>query len=426
MYEERKTGNTVKNIILSILIVLFLIFLLMWMFPLKGDLNNSLKPFYKQLFNDNMYAMKEAAKSYYTLERLPENVGDKVEMTLGEMLDLKLLLPFLDSNGKQCDNEKSYVEVTKMENEYQMKVHLKCTDYEDELLVHLGCYDYCKTFLCEAKAPETNTRPNINPVPDNKPDNKPDPSKPDDKPDPSKPDDPVYQCLYTKDTAGKETWSDWSNWSTKEVTANANREVQTKVETSTKTEKKLIGYNVKTYNDLSKPKYQDKTVTLGTKKEKYCAKTEYTWVETGKVKQEWVLVEPRLVSSHVLTSTDTVRYVPITTYDTSCKENCNSDMQFVYEKWELKSYPVKDKVEKCAEYAEREVPVTKTVKELVGYEQYQVREPVYKDVTVEVKTTYYRFRTKTTLAGEHKEKWSIKGDNSLLNDGYLMQQCVLQ
>ena len=66
------------------------------------------------------------------------------------MLDLHLLLPFTDKNGDTCDTKKSYVEMTKYDSEYRLKVNLSCGDQEDYIIVYLGCYDYCDG-LCEKR-----------------------------------------------------------------------------------------------------------------------------------------------------------------------------------------------------------------------------------------------------------------------------------
>ena len=122
MYNEKSNFQT-KNVIVQFLFVALIIFVLIWLFPLKSDLKNlkttsngdnkDLSVLVDRIFNENIIAMKDAAKSYYTLERLPKNVGDKVKMTLGEMLEKKIILPFTDKHGKTCDVEASYVEVTK-------------------------------------------------------------------------------------------------------------------------------------------------------------------------------------------------------------------------------------------------------------------------------------------------------------------------
>jgi len=87
--------------------------------------------------------MKDVAKSYYTTERLPKDLNESKKMTLQEMLDNKLILPLMDSNGKYCDKRASYVEITKLENEYVIKVYLSCSDKQDYIIEHFGCYDIC-------------------------------------------------------------------------------------------------------------------------------------------------------------------------------------------------------------------------------------------------------------------------------------------
>ena len=146
MYNENSNFQT-KNIIVQFLFVALIIFVLIWLFPLKSDLKNlkttsngenntDLSVLVDRIFNENIIAMKDAAKSYYTIERLPKNVGDKVKMTLGEMLEKKIILPFTDKHGKTCDMTESYVEVTKYDTEYLMKVNLKCGDEENYLLLY--------------------------------------------------------------------------------------------------------------------------------------------------------------------------------------------------------------------------------------------------------------------------------------------------
>lgn len=169
-YEERKDKSSIRGVIVQILLMIMFIFIMICLFPSKSDLDklkttesvSSLEPLYDRIFNDNIIAMKDAAKSYYTTPRLPKNVGDRVSMTLGEMLDKKIILPFLDKDGKQCDLEESYVSVTKEDEEYIMKVNLKCTNQENYLLVIMGCYNYCETGICEKNEDDIKS-PTVNP-----------------------------------------------------------------------------------------------------------------------------------------------------------------------------------------------------------------------------------------------------------------------
>lgn len=142
-YEERK-GFPFRDFLIKLALIVIFVLLLLWLLPIPNmkGVNNT-------IFNANVETMKDAAINYFTTERLPKNVGDKVTLTLREMLELKLLLPFTDKNGDACDVNKSYVTLEKLDTEYLMTVHLKCKGQEDEIEVHLGCYSYCTGAICE-------------------------------------------------------------------------------------------------------------------------------------------------------------------------------------------------------------------------------------------------------------------------------------
>ena len=144
MYEERRNEINWMGIISKILILALFIFVILWLFPMPKH-----NPLYDQIFNDNIQTMKNAAKSYYTVERLPEKIGDNTKLTLQEMLNKKMLLQFVDKNDKFCDIQNSYVQVTKVaEEEYLLKVLLSCTNQTDYIVETVGCYDVCIDDSC--------------------------------------------------------------------------------------------------------------------------------------------------------------------------------------------------------------------------------------------------------------------------------------
>ena len=144
------------------------------------------------IFNDNLDNIKEAAISYFTNERLPKEIGDTVKITLGDMINKRLVRTVYDASANQCDNNKSYVEVTKLDDEYEMKIFLSCSDIEDYIIVHLGCYDYCDKDVCEKKEE----------IPK------------------------VYEYQYKKTTSCvMGDWSKWGSWkTTREKTSNLKKE----------------------------------------------------------------------------------------------------------------------------------------------------------------------------------------------------------
>lgn len=135
---EEVRGMTLKDVLIRLVLIVIFIFLLIWLFPMPN-----LKPLNNQIFTDNILIMKDVAKSYYTIERLPKELNGKVRMTLREMLDQKFTLELMDSNGNYCNAENSYIEITKLENEYVIKTYLSCSDKEDYVIEHYGCYDIC-------------------------------------------------------------------------------------------------------------------------------------------------------------------------------------------------------------------------------------------------------------------------------------------
>lgn len=153
MYEEEKKTSFIKDFIIKLLYMFLFLFLFMWLYPApKVDLSEvevkvdktELEPLFAGIFNDNITAMKEAARSYYTTDRLPETNGDSTKMTLQEMLNKKIVSPFVDANGKTCDTSASYVEVTRISStEYTMKVNLSCSDKTDYIIETIGCTSVC-------------------------------------------------------------------------------------------------------------------------------------------------------------------------------------------------------------------------------------------------------------------------------------------
>ncbi len=133
-----------REVLLKILFIALFVVLLLWLFPMPN-----LNPLYDHMFNENVMMMKDSAKNYYSNERLPQEVGDKVGMSLQDMLNKHLMLPIVDGEGNLCDANASYVEVTKLDTEWQLKAYLSCGTKADYVIEYLGCTDYCGLAECE-------------------------------------------------------------------------------------------------------------------------------------------------------------------------------------------------------------------------------------------------------------------------------------
>jgi hypothetical protein len=119
---------------------------------------SGVKALTSQIFNNNLEKMKDAAISYYTNERLPQEVGQSKKMTLSDMIGIKIITPLIDKNNKAVDVEKSYVKITKTNDEYILKVNIKDSEKEDYILVHIGCYSYCDSYVCQKQTTNVPTK----------------------------------------------------------------------------------------------------------------------------------------------------------------------------------------------------------------------------------------------------------------------------
>ena len=208
-----------------IMIVIFALFLV-WLVPkfispkTSGNEVTSSK-----VFEKNLTAMKTASVNYYSKkENLPTDNSKEV-ITLRQMISKNMLRAFTDKNGKACNVDKSYSEITSDNGEYVLKVKLKCSDEEDYVLTKIGSYSYCTSEICEKDLSKTDTKSEEpSTTTNNKTNNEtktdeietPDTSDSEsEKDEESESSNTVvnYTYEYQKTTAG--TFSSWSDWSGK-------------------------------------------------------------------------------------------------------------------------------------------------------------------------------------------------------------------
>lgn len=139
MSEERRYGINWVDLIIKVILLILFVLLICWLFPMP-----KLDTFYDKVFNENIQTMKTAARDYYTKNNLPQAVGETKSMSLKQLIDNKMVLEFSDKDGKACDTESSYVQVTKtLDSEYALKVQLTCGDNTDYIIDTIGCNGTC-------------------------------------------------------------------------------------------------------------------------------------------------------------------------------------------------------------------------------------------------------------------------------------------
>ena len=284
-----------------IMIVIFALFLV-WLIPkfispkTSGNEATSSK-----VFEKNLTAMKTASVNYYSKkENLPTDNSKEV-ITLRQMISKNMLRAFTDKNGKACNVDKSYSEITSDNGEYVLKVKLKCSDEEDYVLTKLGSYSYCTSEICEKDLSKTDTKSEGSSTTTNKKTNNetktdeietPDTSDSvSEKDEESEPSNTVvnYTYEYQKTTAG--TFSSWSDWSGKaknserykEITCDTNDSSCLK-EIKVTTRREVIGKTPLGQNAVATVSYyqtRTRTYTPGVTDTKWSSENDETLLNSG-------------------------------------------------------------------------------------------------------------------------------------------------
>ena len=462
-YENR--GFPFRDFLLKLILVIIFVFLLVWLLPkfiAPAVVENTgstvdVSALTSQIFAENLDKMKEAAISYYTDERLPQNVGEKHKMTLSDMIGKKIITPLIDKNNKPCDVEGSYVEITKMDDEYLLKVNLKDSEKEDYILVHLGCYTYCDSDICEKKdtqvvtkgtKPETNIEKQPEPTPSDPTPEEPKPEEP--KPEKPKPEEqPGYLYEYQK-VEGVEM-SDWTKWAytydangkAEKINCNTSRITCGANDPSCLLELKLISRKEK-IGTYEKKYVKDKEVVVqtGSYQQKTCSKynyviinkttyattttTTYTSVSES-TSGNWKKVS-RDSYDNPPRDTATTQYVFVGADYSYCEETCTTLPKYYYDKYtyvggslstvtdstsvpgQTSSSSSTEVSASCGEYVTKTVPIYSTI---TKSEIASRTEPLYG--TVCYKATRTR---KVTDPGKTLNKWSKYNDRTLLDNGW--------
>lgn len=292
MYNERKDKLGVANYLVYFLIAVIIIIIIIIIVLKSASGKKEEQPKELILYSEEQleqievdysesFASNMANFKYNVIDYYKDKLGnEKVDMilTLQDLYD-KHFIEELSVGDIKCDGENSKVEVTKKSGEYRLDFTLVC-EKSVTLYTYLGKYDYCEdNTICEKKIEKKNEEGKKNngddePVP---PSNEPETNEPpNEQPiETTKSNYTFYEYTLTpSEQVG--SYSDWSDWGTKEIVKSLMMEVETKEETQTKTEgctetkeeTYISGYNTETYiSGYTTKKYKvgTKKVQIGTK-----------------------------------------------------------------------------------------------------------------------------------------------------------------
>lgn len=142
---ERGSRFSIIDLVVKIIFFILFVLVLLWLFPKVPNMT----PFYSNVFRENISYMQDAGEAYFTTEKMPTEIGKEVKITLAEMYEKNLILPFVDEDGNSCNQYDSYVSVTKDgDSLWSLKTNLVCNNETDFVIKVLGCHNYCLNDSC--------------------------------------------------------------------------------------------------------------------------------------------------------------------------------------------------------------------------------------------------------------------------------------
>jgi len=129
---------------LIIKVVIFAILILLAVIVISKTINKSKDDYMEK----NIELFKESVIDYFDQNKLPEETGDKVKVTLKELKEDNILKDLTDGKGKSCDATKSYAEVKKLAEDYEVTLTLNCGEQKKIVKSTIKKDDICDCASC--------------------------------------------------------------------------------------------------------------------------------------------------------------------------------------------------------------------------------------------------------------------------------------
>ncbi len=153
---DQSNGHTLKDLIIKLFLIITIIIVLFWLIP-KFFLYKKSKE-HKEIAekteivlieNSTVDSVEKAGIKYFDNKNVPNKENEKKKVTLKDLQNEKLIGTVKDSSVT-CDNNDTYVELTKIDGNYILKTYVKCSSSNKQRTIYLNSYSYCNgSYLCE-------------------------------------------------------------------------------------------------------------------------------------------------------------------------------------------------------------------------------------------------------------------------------------
>lgn len=157
MYDEKETrssniewGNILRKVIkfVVLIIIVVLIFSLVTRCTRAVNSVKNRNTEAKTSLNTQLLKMQNATIKYATKENLPSATYTSKTIRLKELEDSGKIKNLKDSKGNVCSLSNSYSRITKLENNYMVRMYLTCGKNTGNKTFYIGCFDDCNGKVC--------------------------------------------------------------------------------------------------------------------------------------------------------------------------------------------------------------------------------------------------------------------------------------
>lgn len=149
-YEER--GFSLKKILFRFLIIVIIVVLIIYLMVkvimpnLDSKKSTNSKTNSSEIMEKNSNIIKSAVISYYDDKEIP--LEEKI--TVNQMINEGIITTLKEDKNNKLDHKNSFIEITKTDSDYALKINLKTASNEKYYVVYFGAYEYCEDKkLCE-------------------------------------------------------------------------------------------------------------------------------------------------------------------------------------------------------------------------------------------------------------------------------------
>ncbi len=161
MYEENENKIDWAPIIKKIVMILAVVLVIFGIITLvskctKGKQDDKLPS------NPNEYSLEkqldkleQATLEYLTKDNIPTTLNASKTIRLKILVNNKIVDSITTDDNVTCDTNESYSEITRLENNYAVKMSLSCGKNKASRVIYVGCFENCNGGICKGDEAQT-------------------------------------------------------------------------------------------------------------------------------------------------------------------------------------------------------------------------------------------------------------------------------